>query len=114
MRRCAHSASSGAYARPTNLNRGGPHAQVHRRTHLPQRARDPNRQRRRRNLRDRREAKRELGVTWIHSYVGDDKKTTFCVYDAPTPDAIRATATANDLPIDRITEVQVLDPYFYS
>jgi hypothetical protein len=56
----------------------------------------------------------ELGVTWVHSYVSDDKKTTFCVYDAPTPDAIRATAAANDLPIDRVTKVSVLDPYFYS
>lgn len=56
----------------------------------------------------------ELGVNWIHSYVSDDKRTTFCVYDAPTPDAIRATALANDLPVDRITEVRVLDPYFYS
>jgi hypothetical protein len=56
----------------------------------------------------------ELGVTWIHSYVSDDKKTTFCVYDAPMPEAIRATAAANGLPVDRITEVRVLDPYFYS
>lgn len=56
----------------------------------------------------------ELGVTWVHSYVSEDKKTTFCVYDAPTPDAIHATATANELPVDRITEVRVLDPYFYS
>jgi hypothetical protein len=54
------------------------------------------------------------GVTWIHSYVSDDKGTTFCVYDAPTPEAIRKTAGANDLPVDRITEVRVLDPYFYS
>ena len=56
----------------------------------------------------------ELGVTWVHSYVSEDKKTTFCIYDAPTPDAIRATAAANDLPVDRITDVSVLDPYFYS
>jgi hypothetical protein len=56
----------------------------------------------------------ELGVTWVHSYVSNDKKTTFCIYDAPTPDAIRATAAANDLPVDRITDVSVLDPYFYS
>jgi hypothetical protein len=56
----------------------------------------------------------ELGVTWFHSYVSDDKKTTFCVYDAPTPDAVRATAAANDLPVDRITPVRVLDPYFFS
>jgi hypothetical protein len=53
------------------------------------------------------------GVTWVHSYVSDDKKKTFCIYDGPSPDAIRRTATANGLPVDTITEVRVLDPYFY-
>jgi len=53
------------------------------------------------------------GVTWIHSYVSEDKTTTYCVYDSPSPEAIRKTATANGLPVDRITQVRVLDPYFY-
>ena len=53
------------------------------------------------------------GVTWVHSYVSDDKAKSFCVYDAPSPEAIRATASLNALPVDRITEVRVLDPYFY-
>ena len=53
------------------------------------------------------------GVTWVHSYVSDDLRKTFCVYDAPTPDAIRETARNNNLPIDSITSVSVLDPYFY-
>ena len=53
------------------------------------------------------------GVTWVHSYVSDDLRKTFCIYDAPTPDAIRATARDNNLPIDSITPVSVLDPYFY-
>ena len=52
-------------------------------------------------------------VTWIHSYVSDDGKKTFCAYDAPSPEAIRRTARRNNLPVDRITEVRVLDPYFY-
>ena len=56
----------------------------------------------------------EEGVTWVHSYVSADKRTTFCIYDAPTPEAIRKTATINQLPVDQITEVRVLDPYFYS
>jgi hypothetical protein len=56
----------------------------------------------------------ELGVTWVHSYVSDDKKTTYCVYDAPTPDAIHASAAANELPVEQVTEVRVLDPYFYT
>lgn len=55
----------------------------------------------------------EQGVTWIHSYVTTDKKKTFCIYDGPTPEAIRKVAERNGLPVDRITEVRVLDPYFY-
>src|SRR2546423_12101167 len=53
------------------------------------------------------------GVTWVHSYVSEDRQKTFCVYDAPSPEAIRKTAVRNDLPLDRITQVRVLDPYFY-
>ncbi len=53
------------------------------------------------------------GVTWLHSYVSTDRKTTHCIYDAPSPDAIRRVAELNKLPVDRITEVRVLDPYFY-
>ena len=56
----------------------------------------------------------DSGVTWIHSYVSSDKSTTFCVDDGPSPEAIRHTAEVNGLPVDRITEVRVLDPYFYS
>lgn len=55
----------------------------------------------------------EEGVTWVHSYVSADKRFSFCIYDAPTPEAIRKTAMRNDLPVDQITEVRVLDPYFY-
>jgi Protein of unknown function (DUF4242) len=55
----------------------------------------------------------EEGVTWVQSYVSDDKRTSYCVYDAPTPEAIRKTASHNDLPVDHITQVRVLDPYFY-
>jgi DNA mismatch repair protein MutH len=53
------------------------------------------------------------GVTWVHSYVSEDLKKTFCIYDGPNPEAIRETARRNNLPIDSITAVSVLDPYFY-
>jgi hypothetical protein len=56
----------------------------------------------------------EEGVTWVHSYVSADKRMTFCVYDAPDPEAVRKTAARNQLPVDEITEVRVLDPYFYA
>lgn len=55
----------------------------------------------------------DYGVTWVHSYVSDDNHTTYCVYDGPTPEAIRQAAASNGLPIDRITKVSVLDPYFH-
>ena len=69
----------------------------------------------------------EGAVTWLHSYVSADEKTTFCVYEADSPQAIRDHASAaglpvdeairdvaerNGLPVDRITQVRVLDPYF--
>jgi hypothetical protein len=53
------------------------------------------------------------GVTWVHSYVSDDRVRTYCIYDGPTPEAIRAVAAKNGLPVDGITAVSVLDPYFY-
>jgi hypothetical protein len=52
-------------------------------------------------------------VTWVHSYVSADKKKTFCIYDGPSPEAIRRTCSRNKLPVGHITEVSVLDPYFY-
>jgi hypothetical protein len=53
------------------------------------------------------------GVTWVHSYVSQDLNKTFCVYDGPTPEAIREVAGKNNLPVSNITQVSVLDPYFY-
>lgn len=55
----------------------------------------------------------EEHVTWVHSYVTPDKQKTFCIYDGPTEASIRKSAERNGLPIDSITEVRVLDPYFY-
>jgi hypothetical protein len=55
----------------------------------------------------------EHSVTWVRSYVTPDRKGTFCIYDSPSPEAIRKVADRNGLPVSRITEVSVLDPYFY-
>ena len=52
-------------------------------------------------------------VTWIHSYVTPDKRKSYCVYDARNPEAIRRVAGYIGLPVDRITEVRVLVPYFH-
>lgn len=55
----------------------------------------------------------EDGVTWVHSYVTPDRTRTYCIYEGPSPEAVRQAAARNKLPISRITEVRVLDPYFH-
>ena len=80
---------------------------------FPRRSKDPSQQRRAEICRMVGLNNAEDNVTWIHSYVSDDGQKTYCVYDAPSPEAIRRTATRNNLPLDRITKVRVLDPYFY-
>lgn len=52
----------------------------------------------------------DAGVTWLYSYVSEDGRS-FDVYEAPTPEAIRKTSARNGLPLDRITEVRVLEPH---
>ena len=49
----------------------------------------------------------------MHSYVSPDRTKTYCIYDGPSEEAIRKSATRNKLPIDKIMQVRVLDPYFY-
>ena len=52
-------------------------------------------------------------VTWVRSFVTGDRHKTYCVYDGPSPEAIRRAAGRSDLPVDAIAEISVLDPYFY-
>lgn len=48
------------------------------------------------------------GVRWIRSYVideGDGAVGTFCVYEADSPEAIRAHAEAATLPVDEVVPI---------
>jgi hypothetical protein len=48
------------------------------------------------------------GVRWIRSYVSAEDSGelgTFCIYEAESPEAIRAHARAADLPVDEIVPV---------
>jgi sporulation protein YlmC with PRC-barrel domain len=52
--------------------------------------------------------KQGSGVRWIRSYVLSEESGelgTFCVYEADSPEAIRAHAEAADLPVDEIVRV---------
>jgi hypothetical protein len=45
------------------------------------------------------------GVQWIFSFLSADKKKTYCLYDAPNPEAIRAAARRNNVPAGAIIEI---------
>jgi uncharacterized protein DUF4242 len=52
--------------------------------------------------------KPDSGVRWIRSYVLAEESGevgTFCIYEAQSPEAIRAHADAADLPVDEIVPV---------
>jgi hypothetical protein len=51
-------------------------------------------------------------VTWVHIYMSKDKKKSYCVYDAPSSEAILRMAQQRNLPEPNITEVMALNPYF--
>jgi len=60
------------------------------------------------------DTERERQVVWVQSYVTPDKSTSFCIFDGPTPDAVRAAAARTGLPVRRVTEVRELDRFFYA
>lgn len=47
----------------------------------------------------------EEGVRWLYSFLSADKRKTYCLYEAPSPEAIRTVATRGGLPADVIVEV---------
>jgi hypothetical protein len=51
------------------------------------------------------------GVTWVHSYVTPNRRRSYCIVVGPSPEAIRRAAAHSGLPVDRISEVRVLDPH---
>jgi Protein of unknown function (DUF4242) len=48
----------------------------------------------------------EEGVRWLYSFLSADKRKTYCLYEAPTPEAIRTAASRAGLPADVIVEVR--------
>jgi hypothetical protein len=47
----------------------------------------------------------EEGVRWLYSFLSADKRKTYCLYEAPSPEAIRRAAARAELPADVIVEV---------
>ena len=45
------------------------------------------------------------GVSWLFSFLSADRRHTYCLYEAPSPEAIRAAAKRANVPADAIVEV---------
>jgi hypothetical protein len=56
----------------------------------------------------------EIGIQWLYSFLSDDKRKTYCLYEAPSSDAIRAAALRLGIPADVIIEVSQLRPEQYA
>lgn len=52
----------------------------------------------------------EIGIEWLFSFLNADKRKTYCLYEAPSPQAIRAAAERLGIPVDKIVEVGEVGP----
>ena len=47
----------------------------------------------------------EEGIRWLFSFLSADKLKTYCLYEAPSADAIRIAAKRLKIPADSIIEI---------
>ena len=45
------------------------------------------------------------GVRWLFSFLSADRRRTYCLYEAPSPDAVMAAAQRANIPVDAVVEV---------
>jgi hypothetical protein len=50
------------------------------------------------------------GVRWLFSFLSADRHRTYCLYEAPSPDAIIAAAQRANVPADAVVEVGAAAP----
>jgi phosphoglycolate phosphatase-like HAD superfamily hydrolase len=51
------------------------------------------------------EVNADEGVRWLFSFLSADRRRTYCLYEAPSPDAIIAAARRANVPADEVVEV---------
>ena len=47
----------------------------------------------------------EEGVRWLYSFLSVDRRKTYCLYEAPSVEAVRRAAVRAGLPADVVIEV---------
>lgn len=56
----------------------------------------------------------EIGIEWLYSFLSADKRKTYCLYEAPSAEAIRIAARRLDIPADVIIPVSHVQPELYA
>jgi hypothetical protein len=52
------------------------------------------------------------GVRWLFSFLSADRRRTYCLYEAPSPEAILSAARKANVPADVVVEVSAATPQF--
>ena len=52
----------------------------------------------------------DVGIRWLFSFLSADKKKTYCLYEAPSAEAIREAAARLGIPADEIVPVEQFGP----
>ena len=50
------------------------------------------------------------GVNWLFSFLSADRRRSYCLYEAPSPDQIITAAKRANVPVDKIVEVSKFQP----
>jgi hypothetical protein len=56
----------------------------------------------------------DVGVQWLFSFLSADRKKSYCLYEAPSAEAIREAARRAHVPADVVVEVSEVRPEMFA
>ena len=51
----------------------------------------------------------DVGIRWLYSFLSADRKKTYCLYEAPNPEALLEAAARLGIPADVIVRVERIE-----
>jgi hypothetical protein len=60
------------------------------------------------------DANSEEGVRWLFSFLSADRRRSYCLYEAPSAEAIMAAARRAGIPADEVVEVSRISAEMYA
>jgi Protein of unknown function (DUF4242) len=60
------------------------------------------------------EVNADEGVRWLFSFLSADRRRSYCLYEAPSPDMIVAAAKRVGIPADAVVEVNRISADMYA